>query len=156
MSPAMADTSSEQPMVHAMNPSRSTPVMAVLIIVVLVVLGIGSGYLFTHKNAGGIGGQSASQAPSDSGQLVKGKVYGSSDEKAYPDSAEGTLEKGGLDGEGSHHLIRPGGDSQTAYLISSTLDLDLFVGKKVKVWGETNTSQKASWFMDVGRIVITE
>jgi len=66
------------------------------------------------------------------------------------------LEAGGLDGEGTHHLIRPGGDSQTIYLTSSVVDLSLFVGRKVKVKGETFTPQNAGWFMDVGVITALE
>ncbi len=86
----------------------------------------------------------------------KGQVYGSSDEKSFKDSAEGTLEKGGVDGEGSHKLIRPGGDSQTVYITSSIINLDQFSGRKVKVWGQTYKAQKAGWLMDVGRVEIVE
>ncbi len=68
----------------------------------------------------------------------------------------GTLEKGGIDGEGTHKLIREGGESQTAYLTSSIIDLDPLVGKKVQVWGETFKGQKAGWLMDVGRVKVLE
>jgi len=66
------------------------------------------------------------------------------------------LEKNGLDGEGTHRLIREGGPSQTAYVTSSTLDLDQFAGRKVQVWGETFRAQKAGWLMDIGRLKILE
>ncbi len=66
------------------------------------------------------------------------------------------MEKGGLEGEGSHKLIRPGGDDQTVYLTSSIVDLDKFAGHKVKVWGETFSSQKAGWLMDVGKLKVLE
>ena len=53
----------------------------------------------------------------------------------------GDFAKGGIDGEGTHKLIRDGGPSKTAYLTSSVIDLDQFVGKKVKIWGETRAAQ---------------
>ncbi len=82
------------------------------------------------------------------------KVAGASDERTFKDSAQGVLEKGGIDGEGTHKLIREGGPSQTAYLMSSFVDLDQYEGKKVKVWGETFAAKKASWLMDVGKVEI--
>jgi hypothetical protein len=30
--------------------------------------------------------------------------------------------------------------------------LNEFVGKKVRVWGETHAGKKAGWLMDVGRV----
>ncbi|MFO0703149.1 MAG: hypothetical protein U0525_00275 [Patescibacteria group bacterium] len=77
------------------------------------------------------------------------------DKKTFTDSAEGVLKEGGFEGEGSHHLER-GAKDQTAYLTSSTIDLTPFVGKKVKVWGQTHTSEKVGWFMDVGYIEIVK
>lgn len=91
------------------------------------------------------------------GTSVKnGDIFGSKDETAFKDSAEGYLEQGGIDGEGSHKLIRPNGESQTVYLTSSVTDLDKLVNMKVKVWGETFKGQKAGWLMDVGRIQVLE
>jgi hypothetical protein len=40
------------------------------------------------------------------------------------------------------------------YLTSSTVDLSPFVGKKVRVWGQTFTGQKAGWLMDVGLVEV--
>jgi len=88
--------------------------------------------------------------------LQQGKEVGSSDTKTFKDTAIGVIEKGGLNGEGTHKLIREGGPSQTAYLTSSVIDLDQFIGKKVQVWGETFKAQKAGWFMDVGRVKVLE
>ncbi|MBI4067065.1 hypothetical protein HY407_01675 [Candidatus Gottesmanbacteria bacterium] len=84
------------------------------------------------------------------------KIVGSTDTSLFKDVAEGKLEKGGIDGEGTHKLIRPGGDSQTVYLKSSVLDLQQFVGKKIKIWGKTYAAQKAAWLMDVGRVELLE
>jgi hypothetical protein len=86
----------------------------------------------------------------DSGVKV-GDIFGSADEKAFNTSATGVLDKGGMNGEGTHKLVRPGGISQTAYLTSSVIDLDSLVGHQVTIWGETFKGQKAGWLMDVGR-----
>jgi len=88
--------------------------------------------------------------------LKVGDVIGSPDENTYKDSAEGVIVKGGVDGEGSHHLLRAGGVSQNVYLTSSIMDLDKLDGTKVKVWGETFAAQKAGWLMDVGRAQVLE
>jgi hypothetical protein len=85
-----------------------------------------------------------------------GKKAGVEDAKSFRDSAEGVIEAGGTNGEGTHKLVRDGGPSQTAYLISSVVDLDSYVGKKVKVWGETMGAQKVSWLMDVGKIEVIQ
>ena len=114
--------------------------------VVLILLGVGTGYMLSSKKVlGAAGGQKSTIVKTD-------KVAGSTDATTFKDSAEGTIEAGGLDGEGSHKLIRDGGPSQTAYLISSVVDLDEYVGKKVRVWGQTMTAKKVSWLMDVGKI----
>lgn len=114
---------------------------------VLVVLGIGTGYLLARN-------MSYAASSSSAGGVLGGseKTVGVSDSKSFPDSAEGTLEEGGLDGEGTHHLIRDGGPSQTVYLVSSVVDMSQFNGKKVVVWGQTMTAKKAPWLMDVGKI----
>lgn len=121
----------------------------------IILLGALTGYfLSSQKTLPGLGAKTANMPVS--GKIEKGAVYGSNDLKTFKDTAEGQLEKGGIDGEGSHHLVRPGGESQTVYLTSSIIDLDLFAGRKVKVWGETNTARKAGWLMDVGRVEVLE
>lgn len=114
---------------------------------VIIIAAIFSGYFLAAP------GQKSSAGP---GVEVSddGKIIGSGDSSIFKDAAEGTLEAGGIDGEGTHKLIRPGGDSQTVYLTSTVIDLDEYVGKKVKVWGETHTAQKAGWYMDVGKLEI--
>ena len=128
-----------------------TKLMLMITSVLVVGAGVLTGYFlfqakgkvtFLNKNGG-------------SGKLIKsGKMVGSTDKKSFRDVAEGKLERGGIDGEGTHKLIRPGGESQNVYLTSSIVDLEQYVGKKVRVWGETFTAQKAGWLMDVGRIEI--
>lgn len=113
----------------------------------LILLGVGTGYLLTMRGSG------PTAAP---GTIETATVVGSTDESTFKDSAEGTIEKNGEDGEGTHQLIREGGPSQTAHLISSVVDLDQFVGKKVKVWGQTMAAQKVSWLMDVGKVELLQ
>lgn len=130
-----------------------------LIILAVIFAGTGTGWVLargtsSEESASGVeeGDKVAPGAKVSEG----GKEAGINDEKTFKDKAEGTLEDGGVDGEGTHKLIRAGGPSQTAALTSSVIDLDEFVGKKVEIWGETNKSQKAAWFMDVGRIKVLD
>jgi len=118
-----------------------------LVMVIIILSGVLVGYFLSQKGTG-LGGKSTS--------INTGKEVGSTDTKTFKDTATGVIEAGGLNGDGTHKLLREGGPSQTAYLTSSVVDLDQFVGKKVQVWGETNKGQKASWLMDVGRIKIIE
>ena len=124
---------------------------AIVVYIALIALGLGTGYLMTRNT------KTTNTQPNESSNMVKtDKVEGVSDTKNFKDSAEGVMEKGGINGEGTHKLVRDGGPSQTAYLVSSVIDLDTYVGKKVKVWGETFAAKKASWLMDVGKVEILE
>lgn len=120
----------------------------IMIITVLVVsFGVFTGYYLASKR------EFLFMGDNKSPKIIKSKkLVGSTDKKTFRDVAEGRLEKGGIDGEGTHHLVRPGGESQNVYLTSSVINLDDYVGKKVRVWGETFAAQKAGWLMDVGRI----
>ncbi len=123
-----------------------TPIV-VGVYIVLIGLGVGTGYLLSTPKA-------TNQTPGQTAVTTEGgkTVYGSSDTKTFSDSAIGVIQKDGIDGEGTHSLIRDGGPSQTACLVSSVMDLSQFIGKKVKVWGKTNAAQVCPWFMDVGRV----
>ncbi len=72
--------------------------------------------------------------------------------KIFKDKAEGILKEGGIEGEGTFHLERPGGLSQNVYLTSSTVDLSKFIGKQVTVWGQTMQARTAGWLIDVGLV----
>jgi hypothetical protein len=141
------------------TPSSGFPVKIILF-VVIIGLGIGTGYLInTRSGSAGttlIGGNTKIQSSVPSSGLKVGDVIGNADEKTFKDNSTGVLEEGGVGGEGSHHLVREGGVSQTVYLTSSVVDLDEFVGHKVTVWGETFAAQKAGWLMDVGRVKVEE
>ena len=119
--------------------------LLIIIIFFAVVLGVGSGYGLSKL------GLFSAASP----QKVNTETeVGVKDAKTFKDSAEGKLIKGGIDGEGTHHLKRSGGESQNVYLTSSVVDLDVYVGKTVKVYGETFAAQQAGWLMDVGRLEI--
>jgi|CXWL01.1.fsa_nt_gi hypothetical protein len=129
----------------------------IIMLAVVLALGLGSGYLLKNMSFGG--GTSRSAGPivarnvPEAG-LKEGDIIGVQNAKEFKDSTTGVLQKGGVEGEGSHHMLRPGGPSQTVYLTSSVIDLDEFVGHQVTVWGETFKGQKVSWLMDVGRVKV--
>jgi hypothetical protein len=141
--------------------TMKTSKLALILFGIAIMAGIGTGTgLFKLSAKSGIGPKlSDSNAPISqvAGNNIKeGDVFGSPDESTFKDKAEGYLEIGGVNGEGSHHLLRAGGPSQTVYLTSSVTDLDKFQGMEVKVWGETFKAQNAGWLMDVGRVEITK
>lgn len=126
----------------------------IILFVVLLLLGLATGYVLSQVRGGSTVKIAGPGGKITTATIQKGAVFGSKDEKTFKDSAEGTLKKGGIDGEGAYHLERPGGESQNVYLTSSVIDLSTFVGRKVKVWGQTNASDKAGWLMDVGRLQV--
>jgi hypothetical protein len=120
----------------------------------IVGLGILSGWLLS---GGGKGLGASLQTEVGEGQKPKkGEEFGVQDKETFSDYAIGEIAEGGVNGEGTHHLLREGGPSQTVYLFSSVLNLDDFVGRKVEVWGETFSAEKAGWLMDVGKLKVLE
>ena len=115
--------------------------------VLVVIVGVGTGWLLSGSS------RSTVKVPGAETGL---KEAGLADEATFKDTADGVLEEGGVDGEGTHHLVRPGGDSQNVYLTSTVIDLQSFVGKKVQVWGQTITAREAGWLMDIGKIKVVE
>lgn len=116
--------------------------------VLLIALGIGTGYILSSKKPAASG----SAVVETAGVSESGRVVGVQDASGFSNCPAGSLETGGMEGEGTHHLIREGGPSQTAYLTSSLIDLDQYVGLKVKVCGETMQAMHAPWLMDVQRL----
>lgn len=90
------------------------------------------------------------------GVKVTSTEAGKLDPNVKYDTASGTLKIGGINGEGTYHLEREGGASKYVYLTSSMVDLSLFEGKTVEIWGETLASKKAGWLMDVAKIKVTQ
>lgn len=140
----------DEKLVRSFDEGKKTvlPKQIIIAAVVIILVGIVSGYFLSSSSSPG-----TSEARIG-GAETSGKIVGSSDTKTFPDSAEGELQAGGLDGEGTHRLVRSGGESQTVYLTSSVLDLNQFTGKKVKVWGQTFSAKRAGWLMDVGRVEV--
>ena len=135
--------------INAKETPKPFPLPAVLLVCVLtIVLGGVGGFMMVRKSSTVM--NSAVQGTA----IQTDKAAGVVDKKTFKDTAEGVLREGGIDGEGNFHLDRPGGVSQTAYLTSSTVDLSKYIGKKVKVWGQTLQAQKAGWLMDVGLVEI--
>jgi hypothetical protein len=112
----------------------------------LIALGVGTGYILS----GGTGRAMFSFGKPT--RIDTETAAGITDTETFKDTAVGVIEAGGLDGEGTHKLVRDGGPSQTAYLISSVVDLDEYIGKNVTVYGQTVAGEKAAWLMDVGKI----
>jgi hypothetical protein len=131
-------------------------VISALAIILIIAAGIASGYFLSRKGISG--GLTARKLDGEAEVVSSAKEAGIKDERVFRDSAEGKLKPNDFSKvrEGSHKLLRPGGDSQTAYLTSSVVDLGKFVNKCVQVWGETFSAQAAGWFMDVGRVKILE
>lgn len=124
-------------------------------LILIILAGIGTGFGISRLTGGtSTEGQRQQLAEDTSGIKVKvGETYGETSD-LFTDEAQGVLELNINDGEGTHKLIREGGESQTAYLTSSLIDLDLFIGREVKVWGETYAAQKVGWLMDVGAVKV--
>lgn len=135
--------------------SKLTPIL----IMVGIFLGLGTGfYVAQQKLKSGSSGllTSANQELTSSTTVKVGDSFGSADEKTFRDQAEGVLVAGGIEGEGSHHIERGANKTQWVYITSSVVDLDLLVGDRVMVWGETNQGKKAGWLMDVGKLKVLE
>lgn len=133
--------------------NKSFPLNFFVILLVVISLGIGSGFLLAKINPG-VMQNNALPSPQGKNSIEKGKIYGTNDTATFKDSVEGTLKEGGMEGEGQFHLERPGGESQNVYMTSSLIDLSLFINHKIKVWGETQKAQKAGWLMDVGKVEV--
>lgn len=145
-----------QPLVHSFSGTNESIFTKNLFIFLIVAMVLGGMTGFIISNRGGSGGNTLTSGSVESSKITKGTVVGSSDTKTFKDTAVGKLDNGGINGEGQFHLVRPGGDSQNVYLVSSSVDLSKFTGRTVKVWGQTQTAQYAGWLMDVGRVEVLE
>jgi hypothetical protein len=126
--------------------------LPIIIIVIALVLGTGTGYVMSTRGSKSVGLASP-------GGLTQSKpTAASQDNQTFRDFAEGTLQKKPAPtaeddySEGTHLLTRP--NAQPVALTSSVVDLDQFVGKKVKVYGETQKALKEGWLMDVGKVEV--
>lgn len=132
---------------------RLTKFLPIAIIAVIVAVGIFTGLVLSSRSKNSQIAKGAINEEQLTGEQKK------SFNQTFRDEAEGVIESNDeLDkyAQGTHRLIRPGGESQTAYLTSTVLDLNEFAGKKVKVFGETFGSSQVGWLMDVGKVEIIE
>lgn len=134
--------------------SKSSYTGFIVAAIIAVLAGIGTGYGSFKLYAKSTNGSSSVQQVATAGSIKDGDIFGSTDKDSFKDSARGFLEAGGLENEGTHHLLREGGPTQTVYLTSSVTDLSKLEGMEVEVWGETFKGQKAGWLMDVGRVQV--
>ncbi len=116
------------------------------VLIFSLVLGVLTGYLIAGKrSAAPLAGQ-----PKNPQQ----------DTRTFRDFAEGTLtarpepKDPSEYVEGTHLLQRD--STPPVALTSSVVDLSLYEGKKVKVYGETQKALEAGWLMDVGRVEVVE
>lgn len=115
----------------------------------VVLIGVGTAKIISGRMTRG---NPAGAAP---GAKVTSNSAGALDPNVKYDTATGTLQTGGLNGEGTFHLVRDGGASHYVYLTSSVVDLNVFVNKNVQIWGETLASKKVGWLMDVAKVQVT-
>jgi len=144
---------SQAPITPAVPPDVSSKKPLIISAVLIIIAGIISGF-FLAKTGGvnktGVPGASSAKT------IKTDTEAGTLDTTTFKDQARGKLEQGGLNGEGTHHLTRTGGASQTAYLVSSLVDLDQFVGKQVEIFGQTIKAKSVGWLMDVGRVKVIQ
>lgn len=139
-----------------MNAATSSKLVIVFALVaVLAGVGTGFGAYKLQARSPGSSGPAGSNMQQVAGEAVNaGDIFGIKDDKTFKDSAEGYLTEAAADDEGSHLLLRAGGDTQTVHLTSSSTDLEKFKGMEIRVKGETFKGQKAGWLMDVGQVEV--
>ncbi len=126
--------------------------LAFFVCLLVVLMGVGTGWILSGRASG----SSLKVISQENGKTEISEPVKVDESQFEAQSPEGILVEGGIDGEGTHHLERPGGPSQNVYLTSTVVDLQKYVGKKVKVWGNTISGIKAGWLMDVGKIEVIE
>jgi hypothetical protein len=119
--------------------------------ILVVLLGVGTGWFLSGSRSTGDSGMPVAVEEGKGVETGNGVVeLGEAGTEA--DEAEGTLMEGGVEGEGTYRLERDGGPARTVCLTSTVIDLSSFVGKKVKVWGETISPISCPWLMDVVKV----
>lgn len=140
-------TTSQEQVSKSFSHHNKTTKIVVGILVFSVLLGAITGYSLAKRGASSLAGVPLTQAPKTAQQ----------DNRTFKDFAEGTLKVRPVPKnpseyvEGSHLLIREGSPYPVA-LTSSVVDLSVYEGKKIKVYGETQKALKEGWLMDVGRV----
>lgn len=122
--------------------------------ILVIFAGIGSGYFLSNRASaknGGVKISSKSEAV-----VTEKEAEAPNFDEENSDSAEGVLNIGSIQGEGTHYLDRGAGEQKYVYLTSTVINLKNYVGKKVQVWGNTLAATNAPWLMDVQKIKVIE
>lgn len=136
----------QPPVVKKLPVDNNTKMKVILTGVIVVLVGVGTGYALS-----GVSAEVGSPTPTSN--VAENPEGGTKvDESIFSDSAQGVLHEGGIEGEGTHYLDTGLGEEKYVYLLSTVLDLDSFIGKKVEVQGQTLAAENAGWLMDVGKI----
>lgn len=122
--------------------------------VLVVFLGIGSGYVLSNRF--GEGADGAKISSKSEATVTETEAEASNFNEEESDLAEGVLNIGSIEGEGTHYLDRGAGEQKYVYLTSTVINLKNYVGKKVQVWGNTLAATNAPWLMDVQKIKVIE
>jgi len=133
--------------------NKLSKIVPVIFIIVVVAIGIATGFVLSTMNKPTKGGIVLSEDDEISPEIQENLS------QTFSDEAQGVLEKNTeLDkyAQGPWILNRPGGEDQRAYLTSTVLDLDEFIGKEVIVYGETFGSSQVGWLLDVGKVEVIE
>src|SRR3989344_2437175 len=145
----------ETPMIRELEPVKETKITinipAVLIAIAIMAAGVFTGYIFAQGTRTTIN----TKATTQTGTQTSKKTIGIKCEQKG-EIPEGMLREGGIEDEGTHHLERDGGPARNVYITSSVVPLDEYVGKKVRVCGETVDAEKAGWLMDVVQLEVLE
>ncbi len=145
----------EKPLVKELEPVKETKITISLPMILFALAIIVAGGVTGYVLAGGGGNISIGGATQSTSGKSVANVAGI-DCKMKGEIPEGILKKGGIDGEGSHHLERDGDPARNVYLTSSVIPLDDYIGKKVRLCGTTFDAENAGWFMDVERLEVLE
>lgn len=151
-------TKKDDSLMHDFSDSSSKPTFSMKrllpALLIVALLGVGTGYAFARMNTGtrGVPGEQLTEKS----QVKVGERYGEGDTKTFKDTAEGVVKEGGIEGEGQYRLIQSDNPDNPAALTSSSVDLSLFVDRKVKIWGQTFEAEKAGWLLDVGQLEVLE
>ena len=89
---------------NSSSPNKNTLIFTV---VIMLILGVGTGYIASNVSGASNKGPLSINKNDTSGEIKKGFTTGVTDTKTFPDTAEGVLKEGGIEGEGEFHLERP-------------------------------------------------
>jgi hypothetical protein len=130
---------------------NNTRMKLIALALVVVLLGVGTGYVLSGTNA-------KTGGPAPTSDVAEKPAGGDTavNESVFSDTATGVLHEGGIEGEGTHYLDTGNGPEKYVYLLSTIMDLQSFVGKKIEVHGQTLGAESAGWLMDVGQVKIVD